>query len=487
LANHQRALSGVRNDYFVSMSASASVALTSVVLFAVIGRLAGEDVLGDFSQIRRVAALWVPLGTLGLSMSLGRFVPRLADRTIIRRRAFQCFASVVAVLLLHLQLIDKLWQVGALQPVTGSDPALTLPFVSQVFGLCALVMPYALLRGMHRIRSAAALQVTGYAAWPLIAAVLFSDDVPHLIAAIGIGQMIIAGLAALLIGFWGRPKRVPEAPTDDGFRDWLTYGLIRLPGGVFGFLMWAGLPMVLVTWGLSADVGRANAVISLVNLPVLILSPLAFVLLPRLSLAQVQGEDAEVATFLAGGLRAIWELQLPGTVTLALLLGPVLHVWLGFPSDNFLVAGHWMIAAIPAVALFLFVRPALDAGAVMPYAVIAQGVGLAGGAAIVWLTASQRDPVDLGIAFFVAQTLTAAVALFSCRRQHGALWRLPCARLALQAAPLVLGVVVIEFAGLSPATLSLWCGSLVAYIWVLQRTESPLIAAAATALGRWRR
>jgi O-antigen/teichoic acid export membrane protein len=487
LATEQRALSGVRSDYVVSMSASASVALTSVVLFAVIGRQNGADALGEFSQIRRVAALWVPMGTLGLSMSLGRFIPRLASRAIIRRRALQCFALVVAVLILHLLVIDELWRLGALAPVTGSDPELTRPFLAQLSGLCALVMPYALLRGMHRIRSAAALQVLGYAVWPLVAAVLFRDNVAQLILAIGLGQLKIAALAALLVLIWGRPKRTPDEPAAEGIGRWLTYGLVRLPGGVFGFLMWAGLPMALAAWGMSADAGRANAVISLVNLPVLILSPLAFVLLPRLSLAQVQGEDAEVVRFLGSGLRALWELQLPCTVTLAVLLGPLLEVWLGFSSAEFLVVGQWMIAAIPAVALFLFVRPALDARAVIPYAVLGQGAGLVAGVAWLILSENSRDLVGLGIAFFLAQTVAAVVALFSCYRLHAAEWQIPWARLGLQAAPLALGVVVIDRFGLSPVTALFWGGMLLVYGGVLWRTQSPVVEAAVQFAARWRR
>jgi O-antigen/teichoic acid export membrane protein len=479
MVSKDRAFSGVRSDFLVAISASASVAVVSLFLFGWIGRTMGADELGFFSQIRRVAAMWVPIGTVGLGLALGRFTPRLSDLALVRRRSLQVFAAVLLILAAHGAVAPLLLESGVLEPVIGKRSGLLWPLVWQVAGLCSLILPFALLRGLHRFRWAAALQVFGYALWPLaVTAAMIDGPLEALIRVIGQGQSILGCTAMLGLSLIPRPaKTPPEGLPAEGLRIWIIYSLLRLPAGALGFMLWTGLPMILIAWGKAADVALANAVISLVNIPLLILSPLAFVLLPRLSLAQAQGEDQEVEQFLRRGLRAIWELQWPLTFSLVLFLGPLLELWLGFSSASFLFAGQWMVAAIPAVSLFLFLRPALDARAVIPFAVIAQAIGLSLSALWLWLSSADQNVVQLGGAFFVAHTLSAGIASLYCFRIHHISAKLPLARVGLQTLPLALGAGLFLWLGTNLSGILVWFVALIGYVLVLQRSGSPVTEA----------
>ena len=203
---------------------------------------------------------------------------------------------------------------------------------------------------------------------------------------------------------------------------------------------------------------------------------LAFVLLPRLSLAQVQGEDQEVAAFLRKGLRIAWELQLPATFTLGLFLAPVLNTWLGFESRSFIETGRWMVGAIPALSLFMFLRPASDARSMVPYAVLAQGVGLLAGGLWLLVTVEQHRIVDLGRAFFIAQTAAAAALGFWCMNLHSMRPPLPIARLALQLLPLAAGCALVTQLGALWPRIGLWSCAVLAYGGALLLTSSPVVS-----------
>ena len=469
------AFSGLKADYIVAISASFSIAVVGLFLYGWIGRVFDPESLGYFSQIRRVSTMWVPLASVCLAVALGRYVPRLADQGLIRRRSLQAVGVVGGVLLVHVVAFEPLAQRGILRPVIGTQTELVTPFLWQLLGLGLLVVPFALLRGLQRFRWAAVLQVFGYALWPLGVALSSSDGpLGVMIERIGQGQVTFAIVALVVLMISPTPATAPRDPQDEGFGSWLVYSSVRLPAGFLGFVLWAGLPMVLSQWGALKEAGLANAVTSLANIPLMILSPLAFVLLPRLSLAQVEGQHEEVNDFLARGVRSIWELQWPITMTLLLFLDPILNLWLGFSLPSFEPAGLWMIGSIPGVALFMFLRPALNARAVIPYAVFAHLFGLILAAVILILATPSQSIWMLGLAFFGAHTLAACVAGWACLRIHNLDFRLPWLRLGVQSLPLALGAVLVIRSGTNGLSLVVWAVALAAHVLTLHRTGSPV-------------
>ena len=476
MADQHRALSGVRSDYIVSTLASVSVACSSIVLFAWIGRALSPDDLGFFSQIRRVSAMWVPVSTLGVSLALSRYLPRLQDLRMIRRRTLQLSGIVAAMLALHVGVLSAGWSAPFLAPVIGERMSLVWPFVFQLLGLSVLVVPYAALRGLHRIRLAAGLQVTGYALWPLVClAYEPGAALEALVLRIGVGQSLIGVTSLALIAGVVRPLRQPAEPVQaDRLGALLAYGLARLPGGIFAFILWAGVPMALLRVGLPTEAALANAVTSLVNLPVMVLSPLSFVLLPRLSLAQVQREDDEVRTFVRNGLRTAWDLQLPVTLGLVAFIEPIVQVWLGFGAGGFVGSARWMVLAIPAVTLFQFCRPTVDARAVVPYAVIAQGIGAIAGL-IGWLVMDASTlRQSIGQAFFMGQSVAAVALILWCYRVHEMKFVLANVSRLLPALPLIAGTVVVVVAGLQGWSVVAFALALFAYLAALVWVDSPV-------------
>lgn len=140
MAAQGKALSGVRSDYVFSSAASFSVVLSTIVLFGWIGRGMGPEELGLFSQIRRVSAMWVPIGSLGVSMALSRFIPRLDDLGLIRKRALQTIVLVAAMLVCHAGVAaipDMGWLFA---PVIGERLTLVWPLILQLSGLCILIL-----------------------------------------------------------------------------------------------------------------------------------------------------------------------------------------------------------------------------------------------------------------------------------------------------------------------------------------------------------
>ena len=277
---------------------------------------------------------------------------------MIRRRTLQLSGIVAAMLALHVGVLSAGWSAPFLAPVIGERMSLVWPFVFQLLGLSVLVVPYAALRGLHRIRLAAGLQVTGYALWPLVClAYEPGAALEALVLRIGVGQSLIGVTSLALIAGVVRPLRQPAEPVQaDRLGALLAYGLARLPGGIFAFILWAGVPMALLRVGLPTEAALANAVTSLVNLPAGKPSPLSSWLLPRLSLAQVQRETTRCApsSWAAHRGPAVRHLKLVAFIE------PIVQLWLGFGAGGFVGSARWMVLA-PAVTLFQFCRPTVDA------------------------------------------------------------------------------------------------------------------------------
>ena len=232
--------------------------------------------------------------------------------------------------------------------------------------------------------------------------------------------------------------------------------------------------MALLRVGLPTEAALANAVTSLVNLPVMVLSPLSFVLLPRLSLAQVQREDDEVRTFVRHGLRTAWDLQLPVTLGLVAFIEPIIQLWLGFGAGGFVGSARWMVLAIPAVTLFQFCRPTVDARAVVPYAVIAQGIGAIAGL-IGWLVMDASTlRQSIGQAFFMGQSVAAVALILWCYRVHEMKFVLANVSQILPALPLIAGTVVVVVVGLQGWSVAAFALALVAYLVALVWVDSPV-------------
>ena len=216
----------MRSDYIVSTLASVSVACSSIVLFAWIGRALSPDDLGFFSQIRRVSAMWVPVSTLGVSLALSRYLRAFAGSaddtpshsSAERYRRGDARASRGGAQRRMERTVSCAGDRRAHEP--GVAVCVSAPWTECAGGpLCCV--------GLHRIRLAAGLQVTGYALWPLVClAYEPGAALEALVLRIGVGQSLIGVTSLALIAGVVRPLRQPAEPVQaDRLGALLAYGL----------------------------------------------------------------------------------------------------------------------------------------------------------------------------------------------------------------------------------------------------------------------
>jgi len=214
------------------------------------------------------------------------------------------------------------------------------------------------LRGTQRFVQAACAEVTGYLLFAASSGVLLVVGAPlWTLIAVGAALSPMIGAAALVIFVW---QRAPHR-----FRRSLLGGrAVRSFAGLSGYLFLLGIAdlviyaldrAVLSAFRSPATVGLYEGPLRAHNLVRQVNGTLALIVLPVAAGYLAAGDDLRVRDLLLRGTRYVVAVVVPLTITLMLLAGPILRVWLGARYQLAEVAmvilmSYWLVASSTAVA-----------------------------------------------------------------------------------------------------------------------------------------
>ncbi len=295
------------------MFAQALVLLLGYITHPWVGRVLGPEVYGIYGVVLAVQSIAGILLTLGVPISISRFVARHEDQAqSILKQTIRLQAAVAALVgiatLLLAPLIAHLLK----------DDSLThlIQFVALVIFLQAFYMVFTqFFSGLHKFNWQALL-TSFYAVIKLVGAI-------SLIYFIGVygafAGFALGGLAAAALGWWWSRNVPGKKPSEIRTHDFLafasTYVLI-----VMGLQLIMSLDLFMVKALLASDVeaGFYNASSTIARIPYMLLQAIAFILLPSVSALTKPGASRDkAAAFISDTLRYLIALIVPSVALAA--------------------------------------------------------------------------------------------------------------------------------------------------------------------------
>ena len=248
---------------------------------------------------------------------------------------------------------------------------ITLPHILFTVGFSLLTLAYALYRGHLNMVGANLLQLAAGTVLAIVAA-SFASSVDQLLYTIGIGMILISGIAFLHRNRGINLLRITIVETTS----LLKFGLVRVPGLLFQFFLLAGAPLLALSYLSLTDQAFLNAGISLVRSFLIVVGPLGIVLLPRVSSSMTGESEARLRSNLSLLVKATLYYTSVIGLALSYLSGEILVLWLGKVTEAGTSASELLLISVPFVVLCVVLRSPIDAGSWRGYNSLIYGMGV---------------------------------------------------------------------------------------------------------------
>lgn len=349
----------VAKDALITLSAEFVLLVSFFVFYRLLADRFGTEGVGEYSLMRRVLAVLIPIALLGLPEALGRYI---AGATEERERSGLIAAGLVimvattAILGLVLNMDENLsarWVFGDV-----SYENLILPFTVLLVGLGSHTFVYSCLRGSLQIKALNSMQLLNLGVFPLIL-ILVAHKLTFstLIILLGAGHVVTAAVFFIV----AVPSSVAMKVYPRFVRKLLRFGAPRLIATFAYAAMLSLVPMGASHYVSISEVGYLSLSIALLIGVGNVVSPLGSVLLPHVSGLVGRGEVERFERVLYLLIGAVLQTMLFLAGQFMVFVDYVLTIWMG---STFLPAAPIMavtFSALIAFGFFAVTRNILDA------------------------------------------------------------------------------------------------------------------------------
>jgi O-antigen/teichoic acid export membrane protein len=422
------------HDIAVAAVANGGVLLCSMLAYALAARKLGQADLTSYMLIRRVTQSVMPVVMLGMPVALSRYVALRGaqDRPYTARAVFITSGAVLLSLAL-LCLGSAIFPGLATELMFGDakDIPLLGAMLIVLVGLVWCQQLYSYFMGQLQTRLANALQLLSGGVAPLLPLLLLSN--------INLMQVLyIAGALAVLgcLPFAFDPLRrcakdirwreFLTRQTWDETRQFLVYGLTRVPGFAAMGALWSAVPLYLRHIKAASAETYVLAGIQTLLLTTIALQPVSSVLLPRVADLKGAGGDAGLARAMSMVHRLLLHLGLIVLLQVPIAVPVVVRAWLLIDTPEGLGVISLIALAVPAFVAFNILRNPIDAATHVPFNTytLSGALALQLGVLFTLLHLGAAPSWSAGIALLAsfvalgAATLVCSVKLFEPRGAH---------------------------------------------------------------------
>lgn len=345
----------MKNDLIITFLNGIVVLLSVFVLNALIARMYGLEILGEFSYIRRIAVSIISVLLFGMNIGLPYYLSREENTNYAYSAGIIFIIFSTPLILLTSWLISR----GI---IPGLESNKILIYFSYIMGIGMQFLTYGLYRGHMNMIGANILQLICTAIVPIFAFIYF-DGLENTLLVIGLSTYIIS-----LIGFIYRIKSGYEIlGIVKNAVVLVKYGIVRLPSFLSQFLLIAGLPIMVSSQITLSDMAFLNAGISLVRLALVFVMPLGMILLPRISHAFAKGKQKEVGKGMSSLILTTIYFSTVVCCVVYFYAGELLTLWLGDITTEGVSIVKMVILAFPFYSIMGVLRGPIDASSEKGY------------------------------------------------------------------------------------------------------------------------
>lgn len=370
-----RGQTSLRRDFFLTAAVQISVAGASFVQYGLIRRRYGLEGLGDFSQLMRVRGILEFAVLLLLPMALTRELAMLPQNagSHSRRRMIDTGVGLGALCVLaciSLLLALPQWSAFVLFGNVSFVPWIP-PFCFLLGGYAMCLMVSATARGLQIFSTVNLLQFLYVAAVPIVFLVFaWAWPMATIVTAMGIGALVFAVVFFIRL----RPPLGEPLSGDEPLAGYFDTGVKLLKYGIprLSVIVCMGIHGLILSWlvssrGESSLLAALNALVGVLSVSTLLVSPLGLITLPHLSRLIAVGKrdeagrkTSQMLTFalLMGGLSSLGALA---------LLRPVVRLWLGPDILQYSTLFLAVSMVMPGCIVLEIMRSPLDSISVVPW------------------------------------------------------------------------------------------------------------------------
>lgn len=334
-----------------------SICLIIGVFFinALIARTHGLDVLGEYLLLRRTSYSFVGVMLVGINISLPAFIAKQNNNGYLESAITAFVFLSVPIVAFFVLLIKYNW-------ITGFEANYVMSYTVYLLGICLQYLVYGLYRGFMNMVGANIFQLCLSAVVPIL--MFYNlESFSEIISNIGIILIVISTIAILI-----RNKGLAfNKITKENFRQFLNFGLVRVPSQIAQFFLLAGPPLLIASHVSFEDLSYFNSSLSLVRIFLIIVGPLGILLLPRISKALHEKKNVSVKNHLNTMIGLVVLIGTIMSISLSLIGPELVQIWLGKISDNGRDIVTYLMMVIPFYALVGVLRSPIDASSQKGY------------------------------------------------------------------------------------------------------------------------
>jgi len=408
----------VAKDALITLGTELVLLVSFFVFYRLLADEFGAEGVGEYSLMRRVLAVLIPIALLGLPEALGRHIAGTTEereRSGLIAAGLIILVSTTAILGLVLNVDENFsarWVFGDV-----SYENLILPFTVLLVGLGGHTFVYSCFRGGLQIKALNSMQLLNLGIFPLLLLLAaHKATFSTLIILLGAGHIITAAIFFIVaVPSPGTMKVYPRF-----VHTLLQFGAPRLIATLTYAALLSLVPMVASHYVSISEVGYLSLSIALLIGVGGVASPLGSVLLPHVSGLVGRGEVERFERVLYLLIGAVLQTMLFLAGQFMVFVHYVLTVWMG---PTFLPAAPIMavtFSALIAFGFFVVIRNILDAVSTKALnsinAAISLGVLVLAMAVIIILWPHGDVALMFAVAFTVALNLLGVLTYISVRK-----------------------------------------------------------------------
>jgi len=335
-------------DFLVTVINAIGIVTGVFLLNAYIARIHGIDVLGEYLLIRRTIFSAIGIFLIGMNIGLPFYIAKGNDNSYGKSAIISFIFITIPFLLLFTILIK-------LRVINLFLPELIWPIFVYAIGANILNLAIGLYRGHLNMLGASIISFIGSILIPVVLFLIYKDLSTILIL---IGSSVT--LLSILVYFLREKNILSLNINFTEINNLLKYGFERIFSFLSQFVLLAGIPLLLYNEISKTSLAYLNSSISLIRLSLIIIGPIGFIILPRVSKMVVNSSRGELETKIRIILSLIFFVGIIG-MALMLFYGPViLKFWLGEISKEGAIISRLIAFSIPLFMVTGILRSIID-------------------------------------------------------------------------------------------------------------------------------
>jgi O-antigen/teichoic acid export membrane protein len=342
-------------DFLVTVINAIGIVIGVFLLNAYIARIHGIDVLGEYLLIRRTIFSAIGIFLIGMNIGLPFYIAKGKDNSYGKSAIISFIFITIPFLLLFTILIK-------LRVINLFFPELIWPIFIYAIGANILNLAIGLYRGHLNMLGASIISFIGSILIPVVFFLIYKDLSTILIL---IGSSVT--LLSILVYFLREKNILSLNINFTEINNLLKYGFERIFSFSSQFFLLAGIPLLLYNEISKTSLAYLNSSISLIRLSLIIIGPIGFIILPRVSKMVANSSKDELETKIRIILSLIFFVGIIG-MALMLFYGPViLKFWLGEISREGAIISRLIAFSIPLFMVTGILRSIIDSASERGY------------------------------------------------------------------------------------------------------------------------